>query len=125
MLSRFRGSARRFGLFALLAFLAPGVAVDCREMSALTGGGMACCQGPADEVGLRAECCAVGGELPASERPASTAASARSSSHSLAAEALPAPLGGPALVPALGTLGALDTGSPPGRLYIRFGAIRR
>jgi hypothetical protein len=125
MLSRFRRSARAFGLLALLAFLAPGVAVDCREMSALTGTAMACCNGPADGAGLRAECCAMGGELPASERPASTAASARSSSHSLAAEALPAPLGGPALAPAPDKVDTFDSASPPDRLYLRFGVIRR
>jgi hypothetical protein len=125
MLPRLRRSARAFGLLALVAFLAPGVAVDCREMSAVTGVAMPCCKGPADGTGLRAECCAMGGELPASERPASTAASARSSSHTLAPEAPPAPLGGPAVVTVPIRFHTFDSGSPPERLYLRFGVIRR
>jgi hypothetical protein len=125
MLSRFRDSARAFGLLALLVFVAPGVAVDCREMSALTGAAMACCNGPGDDAGLRTECCGVTGERPASERPVTTAVSARSSSHSLTALALPAPLGRPALAPAFGSLDTFDSALPPGRLYIRFGVIRR
>jgi hypothetical protein len=124
MLSRFRRSARAFGLLALLVFVAPG-AMDCREMSALIGSAMACCSGPADDAGVRADCCVMGGDQPASERPASTAASARSSSHSLAAEALPTPLGGPALAPAFGSLDIADSALPPDRLYLRFGVIRR
>jgi hypothetical protein len=125
MLTRLRDSARALSLIALLGFLAPGLAVDCREMSALTGTAMPCCTGPDDATGLRAECCGVSTDVPASERPASTAASARSSSHSLTAAALPAPLGGPALAPALATLVRFDPGSPPDRLYLRFGVIRR
>lgn len=124
MLSRFRRSTRACGLLALLVFVAPG-AVDCREISALTGSAMACCNGPDDDAGLRTECCGMGGELPASERPASTAASARTSSHSLTAEALPAPLGGPVLTPAFGSLDLFASDLPPDRLYLRFGVIRR
>jgi hypothetical protein len=125
MLSRVRRSARAFSVLALLAFVAPGVAVDCREMSALTGTAMACCGEPDGGSGLRTDCCGVSTDVPASERPASTAASARSSSHSLAADALPAPLGAPGLLPVLGTFDLFDAGSPPDRLYLRFGVIRR
>ena len=125
MLWRIRRSTRAVGFLALLVFVAPGVIVDCQDLSALNGAGMACCNTPADGTGLRAACCSMGRELPASERPSSTAASANSSSRSLPALALPVTLGALAPASILGTSDTSGTGSPPVRLYIRFGVIRR
>jgi hypothetical protein len=125
MLSCLRRSARAFSVFALLVFLAPAAAVDCRELSALTGSTMACCTGPIDDPGVWADCCAMGGERPASERPVSTAVSARASSDALATAAPPLTLGEPILTPSFGAFQLLDPDSPPDRLYIRFGVIRR
>jgi hypothetical protein len=125
MLSCLRRSARALSVLALLAFLAPAAAADCREISALTGSAMACCTGPIDDPGFWADCCAMGGDWPASERPASTAASARASSEALATAAPAVMLGEPILTPSLSAFQLLDPDSPPDRLYIRFGVIRR
>ena len=125
MLWRLRRSTRAVGLLALLVFIAPGVIMDCQDLSALSGAGMACCNSTTEGSGLRGACCSMGRELPASERPSSTAASASSSSRSLLTAALPVALAAPASAPVLGTSDTSGTGSPPVRLYIRFGVIRR
>jgi hypothetical protein len=122
MLAAFRPVARPLAALLLALFLAPGAVAQCREISAVTGDAMACCK-RGDGAGLTAECCAVQEAPPASERPSSATAAARSS-HALApAPALP-PLGLPALV-SIHTLTAATHLWPPDPLYLLYLSIRR
>jgi hypothetical protein len=124
MLTYIRRMARPLAALAVLVFVAPGMVVDCREISAMGGGLMSCCTPSGEGAGFRSDCCAVS-ERTSTERPASTTASARPAADALAVTTAALPLAGPAITPAFETIDLLDTGPPPDLLYIRFGAIRR
>lgn len=125
MLSHIRRIARSLGLFAVLVFIAPGVVVDCREISAMGAGLMSCCKPSDDGAGLKADCCVAGVETSAPERPSSTTASARPAADALAVTTAALPPAGLAVMPALGVIDLLDTGPPLDRLYILYAVIRR
>lgn len=123
MLAFFRPLARPLSALVLALFLAPGAVVQCADISAVAGDVMACCK-RGDGAGLRADCCAVDEAPPASERPSSTAATARSSSHALAPAPALLPLGLPSFAAHRVLTTAVDR-SRPDPLYLLYLSIRR
>ena len=124
MLTTVRRVARPLTALVLAAFLAPGAVLQCSEISAIGKEVMACCKPGGAGAGLKAECCVLDDARPASERPSSTAASARPSFHALTAEVEPVTLALPA-PPRDGTATDHPDHAPPDRLYIRYAVIRR
>ncbi|MBA3886286.1 MAG: hypothetical protein H0X67_11225 [Acidobacteria bacterium] len=125
MLTCIRRMARPLAALAVLVFVAPGMVVDCREISAMAGDVMSCCKPSDDGTGLRADCCAAGVGTATPERPSSTTASARPAADALAVTTAALPLAGPAVMPGIGRVDPFDTGPPLDRLYILYAVIRR
>lgn len=125
MLTLLRRLARPLGFVIVLAMAAPALALDCREISAMSGDTMPCCQPSGSETGLNADCCAVRSEQDGSTQPPATAAAARSASNAVPAASALLPFDGPALLPGLAASNPADAGPPLDRLYIRFSVIRR
>ena len=124
MLAPLRRLARPLGFVIVLAMAAPAVALDCREISAMSGDAMPCCQSSGTGTGLNADCCTVRSEQAGSTQPPTTAA-ARSASDALLAPSTLLPFDGPAPLPGFAVSDPADTGPPSDRLYIRFSVIRR
>lgn len=124
MLSTARRIARSLSVLVLALFLVPGALARCGEVSAFAGDLMGCCKPGSHDTGLKAECCVVEEAQPGSERPASTTPSPRSSSHALAAILPELPLGLPAISGDASPVTAAAA-SPPDRLYLKYGVIRR
>ena len=125
MLSFLRRIARPLGFFVVLAMAAPAVALDCREISAMSGDMLPCCKSSQDGLGLNNDCCAVRTEQAGSSQPTTATAGARSASQAVLATSALLTCAGPALMPAFSVMHPADTGPPPDRLYIRFSVIRR
>ena len=124
MLALLRRIARPLGFVIVLTMAAPALALDCREISAMSGGEMACCKSSGSETGLKADCCAVRSEQAGSTQPPTTAA-ARSASDAVLASSTLLAFDGPAPLPRFTATHPDDTGPPFDRLYIRFSVIRR
>jgi hypothetical protein len=125
MFALLRRIARPLGVFVMLAMAVPALALDCRELSAMSGDAMPCCKpsGPGTE--LNTGCCGVTGEQAGPTQPPTTAAAARSASDAVLATAALLPFDSPAPHPGFSTSSPVDTGPPSDRLYIRFSVIRR
>jgi hypothetical protein len=124
MLALLRRIARLLGFVVVVAIAAPAVALDCRELSAMSGDRLPCCKPSGTETGLNADCCAVRSEQAGSTQPPATAA-ARSASDAVLAPSTLLPFDGPAPLPGFAVSNPADTGPPSDRLYIRFSVIRR
>jgi hypothetical protein len=124
MLALLRRIARPLGYVIILAMAAPALALDCREISAMSGDMMPCCEPSGTETELNADCCAVRSEQAGSTQPPTTAA-ARSASDAVLASSTLLPFDGPAPLPGFTPSNPDDTGPPFDRLYIRFSVIRR
>ena len=125
VLTLLRRLARPLGFVIVLAMAAPALALDCRELSAMSGDTMPCCQPSGTEAGLNADCCAVRSEQDGSTQPPATAAAARSASDAVLATSALLTFDGPAPLPGIAACHPADTGPPVDRLYIRFSVIRR
>lgn len=125
MLFSIRRLLRPLATLTFLGLIAPGAAIDCLEWSAAVGEPMSCCEPSSQGSGLMPECCAVDESQPASEPPASTAPSARTSSHALPVPAVLPTLNMPLSDGRAPAPSFADRGSPPDRLYIRYAVIRR
>jgi hypothetical protein len=125
MLALLRRIARPLGFVIVLAMAAPALALDCREISAMSGDTMPCCKPSGTGTGLKADCCAVRSEQAGSTQPPATAGAARSASDAVLATSTLLPFDAPAPLPGFAASSPADTGPPFDRLYIRFSVIRR
>ena len=123
MLPLFRTLARPLSVLLLVALSAPAIALDCREMSAMSAAGMSCCRSTG-EAGVKADCCAVSEPDGTPVQPPATTAASRGDVYVQAA--VGATLAAEPLAPrAAVALTVADAGPPLDRLYIRFAVIRR
>jgi hypothetical protein len=125
MFALLRRIARPLGVFVMLAMAVPALALDCRELSAMSGDPMPCCKPSGSGTELNTGCCGVTSEQAGSTQPPTTAAAARSASDAVLAAAALLPFDSPAPHPGISASSPVDTGPPSDRLYIRFSAIRR
>lgn len=109
----------------MLALAAPALALDCREISAMSGDPMPCCKSSGTGTGLKADCCAVRSEQARSAQPPAVAGATRSASDAVLAISTLLPFDAPAPLPGFAASNPADTGPPCDRLYIRFSVIRR
>jgi hypothetical protein len=126
MLFRLRRLARPFSGLALLLLLAPTHLSASGPTRGHNDGSMPCCMMHEDgSSGVKADCCAVGGQEPDPSRPAGTTPGARTSDGKAPASA---PVASPdAAIPAAHPareLRAVESPPPPHRLHLRLSVIR-